>query len=151
MQTGTRHVVSLLRQYLNPSHFCSRPNCLPEETKRQCSFHNIPPSNVPRSAKAWAVVATIQQMQPVDQNPPGPSSSLAPLLPVCLPGHRRAASMRVAEWCGRGQNKRQSKFDMSSGTGSTWWWDQSHSLQKDPYGPVSSINSSPGGFCSGQL
>lgn len=125
MRTRTRHVVSLLRQHPNPSHFCLRPNSLPAETKRQCSFHNILPSNASKSAKAWAVVATIRQMQPVGQNPPGPSSSLASLLLVRLPGHRRAASMHVAGWCWRGQ-KRQNKSDMSSGAGSTWWWDQSH-------------------------
>lgn len=119
-------MVSLLRQHPNPSHFCLRPNSLPAETKRQCSFHNILPSNASKSAKAWAVVATIRQMQPVGQNPPGPSSSLASLLLVRLPGHRRAASMHVAGWCWRGQKKRQNKSDMSSGAGSTWWWDQSH-------------------------
>lgn len=149
MQTGTRHVVSLLRQHPNPMRFSLRSNCLPEGTDSPGSFHSATPRGAPRSRGSCAPHTADAACRPEPSRAflfTGPSASG---VSVCL----TVGEHPVCVWLGGARGAR-----ISNNANQMWILElgqhggrNSHSLRKAPYGPVSSINSSPGGFCSGQL
>lgn len=149
MQTGSRHVVSLLRQHPNPMHSSWRPNCLPAGTDSPGSLHNTTPRSAARSLGSCAHHTTDAACRP---EPSGaflftvPSASSVSV-GLTVKEHPVCVQVGGARGARRSNNANQMwVLELGQHGGRT-----SHGLWKDPCGPVSSINSSPGGFCSGQL